>query len=587
MPFSNLLGLYALLSLVPFIIMYLIRSRPIEKIIPSLMFFLKEQKKAKHHAFFRRLVQNLLFYLQLAILLLLSFAVAEPYLKIPHDEAATNTVIIIDGSASMQALSGGSTRFQKAVEAAVAQLSGKVSIILATDVPQVMLHQGSNREARSVLSSIRAADSSTSIEPAMFQADALLGEEKGKIVVISDFVTTDERDQPIKAERILAAKGNSVQFVNIGDKASNLGIVDMDVGRKETMITLKNADTKKASLKLVAKQSGAVIGAKDVEVLPNSLEFVSFATPPGESTIEIDAKDSLPLDNLVYLVTPEKSKTSVLLITNERGSYLEYALSASDRINLEIRNPPVTKAYDLHHDIIIISNIKEVIIPPDVLYIQKAVENGTSLIIAAQPNLNDRNLNSLLPVRILERSGHTSVSIDIVNEITKNVEIGDVKQHLAAQALNSTITLATANDQSPILALQQGKAASIFYYGVIDSVSDFPKTHYSPLFWDNLISVLTQKEDITGLNMRIGDAGFLEYPKQGIYDIGGKRIALNLLNEKESTITSETDIFSRHEDFQVRSTISRQNYELAVPLLLAALAFLFLEIIYIKWRGDA
>ena len=153
--------------------------------------------------------------------------------------------------------------------------------------------------------------------------------------------------------------------------------------------------------------------------------------------------------------------------------------------------------------------------------------------------------------------------------------------------MNSTITLATANDQSPILALQQGKAASIFYYGVIDSESDFPKTHYYPLFWDNLISVLTQKEDITGLNRRIGDAGFLEYPKQGIYDIGGKRIALNLLNEKESTITSETDIFSRHEDFQVRSTISRQNYELAVPLLLAALAFLFLEIIYIKWRGDA
>ena len=55
MGIGNLLGLYGLLILVPFILIYLFKPKPVEKMIPSLMFFLRDQKHKKKASFLRRL----------------------------------------------------------------------------------------------------------------------------------------------------------------------------------------------------------------------------------------------------------------------------------------------------------------------------------------------------------------------------------------------------------------------------------------------------------------------------------------------------------------------------------------------------
>ena len=69
--FLNPPGLYALLSLIPLILLYLVKPKPQEKKIPSLMFFLKDIGRENSLAFFRRLNQDWLFLLQLLVLILL------------------------------------------------------------------------------------------------------------------------------------------------------------------------------------------------------------------------------------------------------------------------------------------------------------------------------------------------------------------------------------------------------------------------------------------------------------------------------------------------------------------------------------
>ena len=49
MGFSNQLGLWALLSLIPFIILYLRKPKPVDRIIPSLMFMLQNRKTSNKY----------------------------------------------------------------------------------------------------------------------------------------------------------------------------------------------------------------------------------------------------------------------------------------------------------------------------------------------------------------------------------------------------------------------------------------------------------------------------------------------------------------------------------------------------------
>ena len=89
----NPLGWYAFLALIPFILIYLIRPKTLTQTIPSLMFFMKEQKKAKAFSFLQRLLNNILFILQLLAILLLAFALLNPSLTTTDKATQKNTFV--------------------------------------------------------------------------------------------------------------------------------------------------------------------------------------------------------------------------------------------------------------------------------------------------------------------------------------------------------------------------------------------------------------------------------------------------------------------------------------------------------------
>ena len=100
LPFQRPLGLLALIAVAIFIFLYLRRPKPQEKVIPSLMFVIQDNKRSRQYSFFQKLMTNLLFLLQLLSILSLALVAAAPFAKLKYDVTLENTVIILDVSAS-------------------------------------------------------------------------------------------------------------------------------------------------------------------------------------------------------------------------------------------------------------------------------------------------------------------------------------------------------------------------------------------------------------------------------------------------------------------------------------------------------
>ena len=274
MPFGNPAGLYALLVLVPFILLYFFRPKTVSTTIPSLMFFMRQKGYSRRSNFFRNFLVNLLFLIQVFALGALAFSIAEPIVAVPRNITISDTAIVLDVSASMQAKLEGSTRFEQAVKYAKDNLNGEVSIVLAQSIPVTLLERGSRSKAFELLSVIRPRDTTTNIGDAMTLASDIL-RGKGRIIVLSDFAYSEGAD-PLVAKRLLSAKGYDVQLVDFSGKASNAGITDMLFDRFESRAFIKNFNDEERTVTLQLVSENKVLKEKALKIGKNSIENFKF-----------------------------------------------------------------------------------------------------------------------------------------------------------------------------------------------------------------------------------------------------------------------------------------------------------------------
>jgi hypothetical protein len=591
---GNLIGLYGLLALIPLIILYLRKPKPIDKVIPSLMFLMKENKARKRFSFFRNLTRNFLLFLQILTLSVLALSLAEPFADMPLNASISNNVIIIDGSASSQTRLRDSTRFDKVVSEAKKYVNNKVSVILASNMPVTLLDDGSKRNALAILNSVKPTDTPTNIEGAMMEAETVLKKEKGNIYVISDFIMTDESDQPFKAKRFLTALGHNVKFVEISSEADNVGIVDLIVNKYETKVYVKNYNDEKVSVpvRLIVNNT-LIIKEVVIDMLPDSIETLKFKTQPGVSRIELDREDDLGVDNKAYISTPPNDKIKVLVITNVDASYIMSAIKASKNVEMEIRKPPIVKAFDMDHDVIVIDNVKETIVPSDVKDMVDYVSTGKGLIITAQHDIDKSGLGELYPVEFKERGNITRACVKIFNYITKRFENENGgcftrldEYFVVSPKSDGLLTLVEADDNSSIVTINDKGEGKIVYYGILDEFSDFKSNENYPIFWDNIINFLMGSEDISVYNKRFDYKGLERYNKVGVYDEGDIKVAVNLLNEKESEVFVDNNIEGNEKRFIVKSGEKSFNFSLVIPIMILTSILLLVELFYIKMRGD-
>ena len=620
LPFARPLGLIALIGTAIFIILYLRRPKPQDKIIPSLMFIMQDNKRSKQYSFFQKLMTNLLFLLQLLSILGLSLVAAAPFAKLKYDITLENTVIIIDVSASMQAKENGISRFDRASEEAKKVVSGRNSIIMAESTPLIVLENENDQIALDVLSKIKPRSTSTDIGDALLLAKDILGDKPGRIVVFSDFLSTEGPDIEVVKTTILA-EDKLVDFVDVSNDAKNVGITKLEVGKYNTKVYVKNFNKESVQRSIKIVKDNKVLTQTKVTIAPNSIENFIFDTPAGISKVELEPKDDLEVDDAVYIATPPKIKNSVLLITNEKTSNLELALESAKDVELNVVNPPVLtintkkeKIDPYKSDVIIVYKINNVnkrdgIVPGTFDDIQNYVEKGGNVILTTQDDLKEINMKGIPIVDLKDKINKpTKACIETVNQITKQFEkercFTTTGSYFGAEAKKGTITLASADDKNPLIVYGEKKKGKVVYYGILDDASDFKTLPSYPIFWSSLINFMVGAEDIKDFNFKTGRIVTISEQKVktpssslttskllmdevGIYEYDNKKFAVNLLEEKESDVSLPSKVESRKAREKLLGRESKeQDFNLEMAILLLAFLFMLSEFLYIKRRGD-
>ena len=606
--FGNPAGIYALLTLIPLIILYLIRPKPKELVIPSLMFLLQDRGIAKRHTFLKTILRDLLFLLHLLALLGLAFSIAEPIFNIPYDSAAKSTVVVLDMSASMQTTEKGESRFERATDAARKAIKGETSVILAENTPLVVQEGVSSTRATAFLRSVSPKATATNIGDAMMLAEEFTNGGEGRVVVVSDFLVTDGPD-PEVPRKVLESKGLVVDLIDVGSGGSNVGIVDLAVDKFQTKVVMKNFDAQDRTITVQVKNSGKVIHEKTLTLLPKSIESLSFNTMGGVTIVEIPEKDDLMVDNRAFISAPNATAVQVALITNTPSTFIQNALESAGNVLVTRYEPPLTGAQveSLSERIIVISGFDTGLLHSTLFKNEFAekVRQGATLVITAQPDLDAVNFGELLPVQISGKGGPTTITAAVINQITKDVEFGAVSEHFIASAPNESVVLAAGTANEPIIALREYGGGKVVYYGVDDAKSDFKYSPSYPIFWANLLDVVTGVKDIGNFNQRTGrvlvfpEAKWVTTPsgkiktsrllldETGFYEIDGSYYAANLLNEKESNIAEQSPTRAVNvEDYKERKVTKRKDVNFGGYLAALAFALLALELFYIKYRGD-
>ncbi|MBI5392508.1 VWA domain-containing protein [Candidatus Woesearchaeota archaeon] len=605
---DNQAGLYAFIAAALIVLIYLIKPKPRDKTIPSLIFIMKQSGKAKKQSFFRRLVSEFLFFLHLLIILLLAASATQPFFFSDLQVDAENTVLILDISASMATKDGLSTRFERMQSEAKSNLDGKISIILAGNEPFAVLDGGKKSDAISVIESITPTASLSNIGNSILTANDLLKEKKGIIVVISDFITTEGLEADV-AKKTVEAKGRIIKFVNVKKDAKNIGIVDLQLEDDKITATIHNYNTEEKIVTVKFNQDSQ----QQVKISQDMSTKVSFSPIQGINKLSIDVNngdDDLLADNIAYASYPLIEQKKILLISNKQKTAILPALQAykeswNNHVSIDVAEPPKLPIID--HDLIIIDGFDKTKLPNAVIEnIDKLVSKGkTNLIVTPQDDFKETKIAKIFPFEILGKGNETEVFNQLaISDITKDVSFSKVNKYLRLRLTDAkSISLAATPDNDTIILISEYNAGLIMYYGINDQESNFRFQISYPIFWQQTIDYMLNKQSLQTLNYKVHDkllyedaiqiqtptknikSALVDFDEAGVYKIKGKDIAVNLLNKKESNVNALTDAES-NEKLDLESSQSKEKMRLLPYIVYAIIAFLFIELLYIKVRGD-
>ncbi len=124
------------------------------------------------------------------------------------------------------------------------------------------------------------------------------------------------------------------------------------------------------------------------------------------------------------------------------------------------------------------------------------------------------------------------------------------------------------------------------YYGIPEENNDFKVSASFPLFWNRALKYVSRFNDFDSLNLKSEELGYDD--KIGIKESGNKKIAINLLNEKESNVVINTEIesFINQISKEKGNSFMLKQLDLIYFLIPFIILLIFAEIFFIKYRGD-
>lgn len=291
---------------VPIVVFYILKVR-LRRVPVSTNLFWKQIYDEKPPRSIWQYLRHLLSLLaQLLFLLLLVFAVADPYFSWQLLQAR-RIVVVIDNSASMRAQDVEPSRFESAIDAALDTANGlrfrdEMAIVLAGAEPEVVVGMsGHVPTLKRALESITVSDNPTELDLAIKLGHQLIGDHPhGQVLVFTDGcadslrgaveietpeTVTTSRDAAVATSAPTPVASESLVLVGSSD-ASNVGITQFQVRRSladplgyEILVAVKNASEQPVTGRVELELDGV-----PVDVLPMNLEPEEVFTRSLEKT---------------------------------------------------------------------------------------------------------------------------------------------------------------------------------------------------------------------------------------------------------------------------------------------------------------
>jgi hypothetical protein len=602
----------------------MLRPKPAVLSIPSLMFVLKlERERKRVYASLTKIVQDPLFLIQLLMLILLSIGAAGYYYNSEEPLNGEHTVLILDTSASMQV----DSRFEDAVGIADDYVSKKNSIILASDTPLLALEGGDASAAHDIFKKVKPAAGTADLSAAITTGMRLLSREGGRIIVISDF-TNSKGDDPVASKNLAESYGIEVNFVKVGKPADNIGIINGWIeatdGKYGYTGVIKNYRDHNESVEIETGRGTSGNASKSFSLdVPagETNQFTLGNLGPGITTVRLNVEDSLPVDNKAYISIPDTAEQHILYVTDNGKLPSKTALSLLPDSNLTV-SKSVPDELD-NYTLVVLAQKETPIANNSVERIESYVRNGGNAVFvvsgALVPEKTEVDLIKILPVKpigIEEAENGLGVKESLQSSITKDIRSDEisVRKYLNATERTGSTTLVTLENGVPVLSYWQVGKGTVFYMGLSDELGEnswnnFHNLPEYPVFWIKLVQWLGGAGDISEYNLNTGTLTSLSkteeiktpsktftsnhilFDEVGVYEISGKKIAVNLYNDKESNTTVDaSELIQRAVAKDGPKLVKADSYtaknDITDYLIGVMFLLILLEILIIRGRGE-
>ncbi|HEX2228050.1 MAG TPA: VWA domain-containing protein, partial [Candidatus Binatia bacterium] len=327
-------ALYGLFALPLLLIPYLMRRKPRRYIFSSLYMFTAPGINPSARPL-KRLRLPLIFFLQLLLLALMVLALGEPVFTTRPAKVA----IVLDNSASMQAMEGGKSRFTLAQEKAAgifAELGLGATLDIYLTAPRL------ERFGRQSFSPAEAARALRGLKP-LDVGEAPLDYGNALAVLARE----QQYDRVyLLTDRPAQGQGGAARVVTVGRAQPNLALTGLSVhpvslaeSRLDASAEVANFSDKEARVQLTLRGGGAPLGRREIAIKAGaraSASFEGLGTHPYYEA-EIQTGDALALDDRRFAVA-SATKTLRILAVSPRPQQLT-SLRAIRGVELDIVAP--------------------------------------------------------------------------------------------------------------------------------------------------------------------------------------------------------------------------------------------------------
>jgi len=546
--FATPLGLAGLAAAIPILILYLVKPDPAALSLPTFRFLVADAEQESTNPVLKRLRQDLLLLIQVLAVVAFAAALATPFTLVTESQAADETVVVVDASASMATETGDGTRFERAKRAAREAVAGSTSVVVAGSETEIVRRRVPPAEARAAIGRIERIDAPADLGTAITRGTAIVG-ENARIVVVSDFAG-EGWQAPVQTARARDYRVALRQFDEGGD--ANVGITDATFEGRTVRLTITNTGAGTADRTVTLGDA-----SRDVALDPGSVTTTTLPLPPGGGPVRLQPGDDFPVDDVAYVAAPPEAQVDVLLVTNDENRFLATALTVNDAVSLTVANPPAPEASPEAHDVVIFSNVDpDRLLAGTVREAEGTVADGGGVAIQAQRRLGAIDYRGLSLLASSETGRTPTVRVTRDSDLTRGITFPPPEEYVSWD-LRSGRTLVAADD-TPLIATRTRGAGRLLYYGYIEDASAFKFNYQYPVFWQRAVFHLADRRPPsarsrrTGERLQFANATRIETPagtvtsdgpaldRAGWYTTTERRYGASLLDPRESSLRGAT-----------------------------------------------